>query len=361
MAGKRFELRLQWGAAGFELRVDAAWDAPVAALFGPSGSGKTSVLECVAGLRGGIRGRVRLGERVLLDSRAGIDCAASRRRIGWVPQDASLFPHLTVRGNVEYGAAARDGTASEAMRNAIRVLEIEALMDRPVQGLSGGEQRRVALARALASRPDLLMLDEPMAGLDVPLRSRVFPYLLKLRDELSIPMLYVSHDPAEVWALAGHVVVLQGGRQVAEGDPREVLWSPGTLSIVESLGVENRFLATEMETGDPCGTRHLRLPGGSTLTMVNRSREEGTTLRIGIRAADIVLCKGAPQSVFSTQNILEGEVTTVKQAGCSSMVRVRVNDDDFVAQVTDRAVETLGLAPGARVHLLIKAHSVHPV
>ena len=196
---------------GFALEMRERIEARAVALFGPSGAGKTTVLEAVAGLRRPRRGAIRIGARTLFDAEAGVDVPCHRRRVGYVPQDLALFPHMNVRRNILYGAGAgRD----EAVARVVALLELGPLLDRGAAGLSGGERQRVALARALAAAPALLLLDEPLAALDAPLRSRILPCLERIRDDLGTPMIYVSHAEAEVRALADWVVVLDAGRVV---------------------------------------------------------------------------------------------------------------------------------------------------
>ena len=210
--------------ASFSLAVDATLHGRVTALFGASGAGKTTLLEIVAGLRRPQRARIELGERVLTDTEAGIWLPPERRRVGYVPQDGALFPHLSVRANVLYGNR-RDthGPHNFSLESVVETLEIGALLDRPnVGSLSGGERQRVALARALLASPELLLLDEPLAGLDAALKSRILPYLLRVRDEFAVPMLFVSHAPAEVLALCDDVLVLDRGRVIGQGAPREL-------------------------------------------------------------------------------------------------------------------------------------------
>ena len=199
---------------GFVLEMRERIDARVVALFGPSGSGKTTVLESIAGLRRPRRGVIRIGERTLFDAEAGVDVPCHRRCVGYVPQDLALFPHMNVRRNILYGAGTEPAGELE---QAVALLELGPLLDRGVAGLSGGERQRVALARALAASPALLLLDEPLAAIDTTLRSRILPYLERIRDDLAIPMLYVSHAEAEVRALADWVVVLDGGRVLRSG------------------------------------------------------------------------------------------------------------------------------------------------
>jgi molybdate transport system ATP-binding protein len=198
----------------FTLELHERVDAAVTALFGPSGAGKTTVLDAIGGLRRPAAGEIRVGPRCLFSSRDGVDLPPHRRHIGYVPQDVALFPHLDVRHNVLYGRR-RDERLS--LEGVAQMLEIGALLDRAVPGLSGGERQRVALARALMSSPELLLLDEPLAAVDLALRRRILPYLERVRDELAVPILYVTHDRDEVRRLADHVILLDRGRATAAG------------------------------------------------------------------------------------------------------------------------------------------------
>jgi molybdate transport system ATP-binding protein len=203
----------------FTLELHERLEVLVVALFGPSGSGKTTALEAVAGLRPPADGVIEVGGRELYSSARRIDLPPRARGIGYVPQDSVLFPHMNVRKNVLYGAGRGAGIA---LGTVLEILEIEGLIDREVASLSGGERQRVALARALMSSPRLLLLDEPLAALDLSLRRRIVPCLRRIRDELGVPMAYVSHDAGEVRAIADHVIVLDRGRVVASGEPAAV-------------------------------------------------------------------------------------------------------------------------------------------
>lgn len=204
------DFTLRQGTFVLELREELA--GGITALFGPSGSGKTTTLDAIAGLRRPESGRIVIGERTLFDSRRRIDLRPHERHVGYVPQDTALFPHMNVRRNVLYGR--RRGQKLE-LDAVVRMLEVRDLLERRVRDLSGGERQRVALARALMSAPDLLLLDEPLAAVDVERRRRILPYLVRVRDELRVPVIYVSHDRAEVDQLADRVIVLDNGRVVA--------------------------------------------------------------------------------------------------------------------------------------------------
>lgn len=199
--------RLRQGS--FLLDLDEKLQAGITALFGPSGSGKTTVLDAIAGLRTPESGRIAVGDRVLFDSTARVHLPPHARHVGYVPQDVALFPHMDVRRNVLYGRRPGQKLSLETVTG---MLEVGGLLDRRVPDLSGGERQRVALARALMSAPELLLLDEPLAAVDVERRRRILPYLLRVRDELGIPVIYVSHDRGEIDQLADRVLVFAEGR-----------------------------------------------------------------------------------------------------------------------------------------------------
>lgn len=204
----------------FTLEIREQLASRITALFGPSGAGKTTVLDTVAGLRRPASGSIRVGSRVLFASDTGVNLPPHQRHIGYVPQDVALFPHMDVRRNVLYGR--REGQKL-AVGVVMSMLEIGGLLDRSVAQLSGGERQRVALARALMSSPELLLLDEPLAAVDVERRRRILPYLERVRDQISVPIVYVTHDVAEVRLLADHVIVLDQGLVVRSGAPGQVL------------------------------------------------------------------------------------------------------------------------------------------
>jgi molybdate transport system ATP-binding protein len=203
------DLDIELTQGSFVLSAAVRLDARAAALFGPSGAGKTTILDAIAGLRTPRRGSITIDGRVLFSSQRKINLPARHRRVGYVPQDVALFPHMNVRRNLLYG---RHPGVSPDLDRVAAMLEIGALLERRVTDLSGGERQRAALGRALMSGPSLLLLDEPLAAVDVPLRRRILPYLQRVRDELKTPILYVSHDREEVEELADVVVTIEGGR-----------------------------------------------------------------------------------------------------------------------------------------------------
>ena len=215
----RFDLEFRLAQGAFTLEVAERSDARALALFGPSGSGKTTVIEAIAGLRTPAEGRIAIGGRTLFSRRDRVNVSIRQRRVGYVPQDVLLFPHLDVRRNVVYGVS----RGSVDVAHIVDVLELSGLMDRRVASLSGGERQRVALARALASAPDVLLLDEPMAAVDLARRRRILDALLRIRDELRVPLVYVAHSPEEVGRIADRVLVLDNGSVTAAGDPAQLI------------------------------------------------------------------------------------------------------------------------------------------
>ncbi len=218
-----FELDFLLTQGSFSVEMTERSDARALALFGPSGSGKTTVIEAIAGLRTPERGTIAIGEHLLFARDRHVNLPARDRRVGYVPQDVLLFPHLDVRQNVLYGATRGNAGSEEHLDALIELLELSGLMNRRVTSLSGGERQRVALARALMSGPDVLLLDEPMAAVDLPRRRRILDALLKIRDELRVPLVYVAHSPEEVERIADRVLMMESGRITAAGRPTEVL------------------------------------------------------------------------------------------------------------------------------------------
>jgi molybdate transport system ATP-binding protein len=343
----RFHLRARFGA--FELDAAAEWSAPATALFGASGSGKTTLLEAIAGLRPDVRGEATLRDRPL----DGLP--PQQRRVGWVPQDASLFPRMSVAGNVAFAASRRSGgEAAAAARRAIDALEISPLLERRAADLSGGERQRVAIARALASGPDFLLLDEPLASIDRPLRLRIVPFLKRLTDELGIPCLLVSHDPLEVATLCSHVLVLERGRVVASGSPHDVFPAAESHGWLHALSAENRFDVQVVAREG--GTIELLTAAGTRLTMADVAGSPRPR-RVAVRAEDLLLAAVEP-GPLSAQNVLAGIVAAIAPSEAQVRVDVDCGGDRWRAKVTRRAVERLGLAPGKPAWLVLKAHAI---
>ena len=349
------QLQVRFDRPDFRLDVDAAWDDRVAVIFGPSGSGKTTLFEAVLGLHPRARSRIRLGGAWLEDPGRGLRLPVEARALGWVPQDPTLFPHLSVAANLRF-ARGRRSASGDDLERAIGVLEIHDLLDRRVHELSGGERRRVAIARALASRPRALLMDEPLAGLDLPLRARVLPYLLRVRDELDLPILYITHDPDEAILVGGTALVLDAGRVVASGSPREVLWSRAVLPLSEALGLENVLDGHVVDAG-PDETV-MQTPSGLRLVLGARL-PVGEAVRVGVRAEDILLAADAPGRI-SARNVLPATVTACEQRESDVLVRLDAGES-LVAKITPAAARALGLRPGVRAFAVIKAQAIRRI
>jgi molybdate transport system ATP-binding protein len=210
--------------ANFALEVDLDLDRPIAGIFGPSGAGKTSLLDLIAGLRRPTSGSIEIEKQLVFDAKTKVNLPPRLRRVGYVPQDLALFPHLNVRANLVYGYRPAANTSELFnLKHVAEVMEIEHLFDRDTKTLSGGEQQRVAFARAILSAPRLLLLDEPMSSLDTRLKERLIPFLLRIRDDFHIPLVYVTHDSEELFALCDEVIILERGKLVGRGAPAKVL------------------------------------------------------------------------------------------------------------------------------------------
>ncbi len=339
---------------GFTLDVDLAWDERVAVLFGPSGSGKSTLLEVALGLHPGAGARVMIGGQ-MLEAPGSAPLPIEARGLGWAPQDAALFPHLTVEENVRFGSARAGADGERLVGRALDVLELGGLRARRTDELSGGERQRTAIARALASAPRALLLDEPLASLDLPLRARVLPYLLRVRDELDLPILYITHDPDEALLVGEVAIVLDAGRVVAQGPAREVLWSRAVLPLSETLGLEN---VLEARVVAQRGAELLvRTAGGLALSLPAPAEVAvDTELCLGLRAQDILLAADAPGRI-SARNVVPATVRRVEEADDGVLVRLDAGDE-LIAKLTASAAQELGLTPGAPVHLVIKAQAI---
>ncbi len=347
------ELHLDRSDFTIELRLE--WDVKTLVLFGASGSGKTTLMRVLLGLENDARARLRLAGQWLEDPGAGVRLPVHHRQLGWVPQSPTLFPDRSVAANIRFGA--RRGMDAAWIRQALDVLELEPLLDRSVTDLSGGERQRVALARAISTRPRALLLDEPMASLDVGLRARVLPYLLRIRDELDLPLVYITHDPDEAILLGDEIAVLDRGRLIAQGPPRETLWSQAVHSLSSQLDVENVFEVTRSETTGPA-TR-VRTQGGLDLE-TPWPAVVGENWTIGIRAEDVLVSLDRPSRI-SARNVIAGHIARIDAQPDHRLVHTDVGSDRLTAKLTAGAVEELDLSPGSDVYLIIKSQALRRI
>ena len=344
----KFELKRTDFALNVDLRLPGRG---VTALFGPSGCGKTTLLRCLAGLERA-SGSLMVNQQVWQDATHFIP--THQRAIGYVFQEASLFPHLSVRGNLQYGMKRAGGISKGTIDPIIDLLGIRALLDRKPGGLSGGERQRVAIARALAVNPKLLLMDEPLAALDLKRKQEILPYLDRLQAALEIPILYVTHSPDEVVRLAHHLVVMDAGSVVASGELADTLSQldlPVKLGqeagvVIESVvgSIESQWHLTRMDFDG--GSVWIRDPG---LVL-------GAKARVRILASDVSLAREQPGK-SSIQNVLQGEIDAMRDDEHPGLVlvRVKVGDTALLARVTKRAVSELALMPGDTVWTQVKS------
>jgi molybdate transport system ATP-binding protein len=342
---------------GFELDVDFSVAAGITMLFGVSGSGKTTLLRCLAGLLNPDAGRIQIAGVTLFDSVAAVDVPARLRHVGYVFQQLALFPHLTVEQNLHYGLAHVDRTVrrerTDTMAESFR---IGHLLGRKPHQISGGERQRAALARSLVTEPRLLLLDEPLAALDHVTQSHIIDDLRAWNRASAIPILYVTHAHREVFALGERVIVLQGGRILAQGTPQEVLDTPVQESMAQLAGFENLFAARVVTVRADHGTMYCRILGGSTELEVPLSTAgPGSSVRIAIRAGDILVASEEPRSL-SARNVLPGIIRSLRREGATVIAHVEAGPL-FEVHLTPGACESLGLAIGSRVWLVIKTYS----
>jgi len=343
-----------------DFTLDAAFRAPagVTVLFGRSGSGKTTIVNAVAGLLMPDEGRIASGDWTLLDTARGIRLRPHRRRLGYIFQEGRLFPHLTVRQNLAYGAwFAPRGEPREDTGRVVDLLGIGHLLGRRPGGLSGGEKQRVAIGRALLSAPRLILADEPLAALDEARKAEILPYFERLRDEVSVPILYVSHSASEVARLATTVVALDSGRVVAQGPAAEVLGDPAVMPA--GAREAGAVLTTRVARHHADGLSELDA-GGVALFLPRVARDVGTALRVRIAAHDVILSRTRPEGL-SALNILPGVVRDIRPgAGPGAIVALDTAAGRVLARITRRSAEALELAPGTQVHAIVKTVSVAP-
>lgn len=351
MAGIRARFRLDW--PGFTLDIDLELPTKgIIALFGHSGSGKTTLLRCIAGLERAPDGFLALNGEIWQNGAHWLP--THKRPLGYVFQEASLFPHLTVMGNLRYGIRRVSRERRVNLDQAIELLGIGHLLDRKPDRLSGGERSRIGIARALAVNPRLLLMDEPLAALDLQRKQDILPYLERLHDELEIPALYVSHSPDEVARLADHLVVMESGRVLADGPLTETL---ARIDLPIRLG-EDVGAIIEATVGAVDNAWHLArvdFSGGSLWTR-DRGLPVGRRVRVRVLARDVSLAREHPGQ-SSIQNVLHGRVDAIADDDHPGLVlvRVRIGAAMLVARLTRRAVAGLGIVPEQNLWVQVKS------
>lgn len=350
------EINLKHRVGSFNIDAEFVTGTGITALFGRSGSGKTTLVNLIAGLARPDAGRIRIGERTLFDNIAGIDVPPYRRRIGYVFQEARLFPHLTVRQNLNYGARFAKARDTRQFDHVVSMLGIGAELGRRPLNLSGGEKQRVAIGRALLAQPDILLMDEPLASLDDDRKGEILPYLERLRDDASIPIIYVTHAVSEIARLASSVVLLSGGKSIASGPAADILSrldllpftsqdESGAGSLIDAMIARHEVVDQLSVLSSPLG--ELRIPA--------LAAPVGMALRIQIKARDVMLSLSRPVDI-SALNIVPCRIVALREDD-NGMVNAELAhaDTHFLARITPKSVRHLELTPGKDVYAVIKS------
>lgn len=335
----------------FQLNVRFETGQGITAVFGPSGAGKTSVLNAIAGLFEPDQGCITVGGVELYNTATGTHVPPHQRGIGYVFQDARLFPHMSVARNIMYGAQ----TGAD-LTPVCQMLGIEGLLNRSVQRLSGGEKQRVAIARALMSNPKILVLDEPLASLDAQRRADILPYLAGLSDFANIPTIMVTHDMSEVAQLADHLVIMRNGRVVRQGATQHIL---SDASAVSDVGVRNAgaVLTATVQSAADDGLTAVSI-GSQILHFPSPLGTKGARIKIRVVAQDVILAQSQPKGI-SALNVLQGRIQAVAQGkGPGVAVQIAVEDQTILARITQRSFDELGLAVGQDCFAILKATAI---
>jgi molybdate transport system ATP-binding protein len=328
-------------------------------LFGPSGAGKSTLLDCIAGLTRPDTGRIAVNGDLLFDSAKKINVPPQHRQISYVFQSLALFPHLTAEENVAYGLSDLAEQERQArVSEILQMFRVEKLRTRKPREISGGEQQRIALARSLVTLPRVLLLDEPLTGLDAELKASIIDDLRAWNAAQKIPILYVTHSRDEVDALGERVIALMHGKIVSEGTPREVLDAPRRKKLAQAAGFENLFTGTVFDLREADGVMRVRLANTVCEIEVPLGHASpGDRVRVAVRAGDIMLAAEMPRGL-SARNILGGQIVSIERRGALVVVRVDCGVT-FTVHVTPGAERTLELATEKRVWLVLKTHSCH--
>ncbi|MGD1885174.1 MAG: molybdenum ABC transporter ATP-binding protein [Paracoccaceae bacterium] len=343
---------------GFTIDTGFETGPGVTALFGRSGAGKTTIVNAVAGLLRPDKGQIIIDGDLVFDHRTGRHLPPHKRALGYVFQDARLFPHLTVLQNLRYGGrfAKRPATISED--GVIALLGLAPLLERHPAALSGGEKQRAALGRALLSRPRMLLMDEPLAALDAPRKQHILPYLERLKAEAGLPILYVSHAVDEIARLADQMILLKDGRVAASGPVFDVMADPAAIPL---LGVREAGAVLRATVTDHASDGLSRLQvGAGPLELPGVKAPIGTTLRLRVLAQDVILSLDPPQGL-SAVNSLPVTITGIHPGdGPGAAITLDASGERLLARITARTVKTMGLRTGLQCHAIIKAMAVAP-
>lgn len=344
-------------AGHFNMEADLRAESGLTALFGRSGCGKTTLINILAGLETPKHGTVRINGTVLFDSSQQINVPPEKRRIGYVFQDSRLFPHMTVEKNLRYGMDPRLTDNHHDFGDIVDLLALSSLLDRRPGTLSGGEKQRVAIGRALLSSPEILLMDEPLAALDVSHKSEILPFIERLRDGMGIPIVYVSHALDEVIRLADTIAIMSDGRIAASGTIEDVM-SRLDLRPMTGRYEAGAVISTQVERHDEeHHLSELSCPAG-TFIVPRVSSDIGDTMRLRVRARDISIATERPVAT-SILNVFEGEVCEIERDGLPSQADVVIDIGvPIIARITHRSIQDLELIPGKTVYVMVKAAAI---
>jgi molybdate transport system ATP-binding protein len=348
-------------ALSFVLDVSIEVSPGITILFGASGAGKSTLLDCIAGLVRPDDGQITVGTDVLFDSARGIDLPASKRRVAYVFQTLALFPHLNSEQNVAYGLTElRQKEKQDRVEAILKAFRVEKLRKQKPGEISGGERQRIALARSLVAEPRILLLDEPLTGLDAELKSAIVDDLRAWNAAKGIPVLYVTHSREEVDALGERVIALDNGCVASAGAPMDVLNAPRRKKLAQAAGFENLFPAAVLDLRETDGVMRVRLQESTCEIEVPLGyATAGSRVQVAIRAGDILLATERPHGL-SARNVIEGRILSLEQRGTKVIARVDCGIT-FVVHITPGAVRALDLATGHKVWLVLKTNSCHLV
>ncbi|MBT4038695.1 MAG: molybdenum ABC transporter ATP-binding protein [Rhodospirillales bacterium] len=340
------------------LQTDIQAGPGINALFGRSGCGKTTLINIIAGLCTPNEGHIIIGDRVLFDSGAGINMAPEHRRMGYVFQDARLFPHLSVVQNLTYGMdLLSPGDRRHTVEEISNLLELGALLPRQPTTLSGGERQRVAIGRALLSGPAMLLMDEPLASLDAMHKAEIMPFIERLRDELALPVFYVSHDLDEVIRLADNMIVMSNGTVAVQGSVEQTMARLDVQAFTGPHEAGAVVIATVQNNAETDGLTELLCEAGR-IVVPGIDIEPGTSIRLRIRARDVSLATTVPVG-SSVLNVFEGTVVDVKEVNGEPHADVLVDVGvPLISRITRRSAKNLDIKPGKTVYALVKAAAI---
>lgn len=344
---------------GFKLVIQTVIGNGITGIFGPSASGKSTLLNCIAGFEDPDGGQITLNSKTVFSSSSKINISPEKRRVGYVHQHSALFPHLTVRQNLEFGYNLTEKYRRVGnLEDVVHLLQLEQIIERGVTNLSGGERQRVALARSLAASPDVLLLDEPLASLDLPFRGFILEKLREISRGWNLDMVYVSHSVSEMIALADSVIVIRNGMKVVEGNASLLLNNSSVADYVDYGSFEN--ILQGVVDGSVDENLSALTIGDVRLITPKLASEKGKQATVSIKASDIIVSKYLPAAI-SARNILKANIASINHSENPTFIDCEIGGWVLTAAITRQSVLDLGLRTSDEVYLIIKATSVIPM